>query len=83
MPPVLDDFHPDFLRGLEAQGYEGLRVCGASGLCAIKQFNFTWGVIVGMDPVSYDRRYCYERCDDAASALAAFATALWPSIAAS
>lgn len=31
----------------------------------IKQFNSTWGVVVGMDPVSYDRRYCYERRDDA------------------
>ena len=65
-----DDLHPEFLQALEAQGYEAIRICGASGLCAVKQFNFTWGVVVGMDPVSYDRRYCYEHRDDAVEALA-------------
>lgn len=72
MQLTLDDFYPDFLQALEAQDYEALRICGASGLCAIKQFNFTWGVVVGMDPVAYDRRYCYEHGDDAVEALAAW-----------
>jgi len=72
MLPTLDDFHPDFLTDLAAQGYESLRVCGVSGLCASKQFNFTWGVVVSMDPVIYDRGYRYERRDEAVSALAAW-----------
>jgi hypothetical protein len=72
MQLTLEDFHHEFLQALQAQGYEAMRVCGASGLCAIKQFNFTWGVVVGMDPLSHDRRYCYERRDEAVEALAAW-----------
>ena len=72
------DFHAEFLQALEAQGYETLRVCGPSGLCAIKQFNSTWGVVVGMEPVSYDRRYCYERRDDAVGDWAAWELTIYP-----
>lgn len=47
---TLDDFHPEFLQALEAHGYHALRIRGAGGLCVIKQFNLTWGAVVGMDP---------------------------------
>lgn len=65
----LSDFHPDFLSSLQAQGYEELCVRGQAGLCGPKKFNYTWGLVVGMDAVSHDRRYGYEHRADAERAL--------------
>jgi len=72
MRDSLSDFRPEFLAYLREQGYEALRTCGNSGLCAVKRFHFTWGLVVGMDFVSYDRRYCYEHKAEAIAALAAW-----------
>jgi hypothetical protein len=41
-------------------------------VCAVKQFNFTTAVVVGLDEVGYQRRYCFEHLVDAQSALAAW-----------
>lgn len=68
----LDDFHPAFVSSMHAQGYESLCVRGEAGLCAVKQFNFTWGLVVKMDPAGYERRYCFERREEAMAALAAW-----------
>ena len=67
---------PDFpdlpwLGMLEAQGYRGL--CERAGqLCAIRRFAYTTAILVGLDPVGYQRRYCFEHEQDARSALAAW-----------
>ncbi|MFM9927722.1 hypothetical protein VLK31_32420 [Variovorax sp. H27-G14] len=54
---------------LATSGYTGIRVLQGK-VCAVKQFNFTAAVVVGLDPVGYDRRYCYEHRFDAQAALA-------------
>ncbi|MCY1224458.1 hypothetical protein D9M72_366160 [compost metagenome] len=41
-------------------------------MCAVKQFNYTTAVVVGLDDVGYQRRYCYEHRADAQAALAAW-----------
>lgn len=38
--------------------------------CGIKRFNFTTALVVGLDALGYQRRYCYEYEFDACSALA-------------
>ncbi len=40
--------------------------------CAIQRFNFTTAIVVGLDPVGYSRRYCYEHAEEAEIALAAW-----------
>jgi hypothetical protein len=39
-------------------------------VCAVRGFNFTTAVVVGLDDVGYERRYCYEHRSDAQVALA-------------
>lgn len=43
-----------------------------SQVCAVKRFNFTTAVVVGLDDVGYQRRYCYEHREDAQAALSAW-----------
>ncbi|MNL15574.1 hypothetical protein D3C87_1365680 [compost metagenome] len=48
-------------------------ICVLQGqVCAVKQFNYTTAVVVGLDDVGYQRRYCYEHRADAQAALAAW-----------
>lgn len=55
---------------LEDVGYSDLRVMPAGQLCGLKKFIFTSGLMVGLNPISYERRYCYEFESDARAALA-------------
>jgi len=60
--------HP-WLAILKAEGYREL--CERDGKwCGIHRFNFTTGLVVGLDPAGYERRYCYEHEADAFQALA-------------
>jgi hypothetical protein len=60
-----------WLDALRAEGFSDL--CVRAGLlCAVKDFNFTTAIVVGMDPVGYQRRYCFEHAQDARHALAAW-----------
>jgi len=70
MERTISVFSDEFLAALQAQGYSSLKVCGASGLCGVKRYNFTWGLTVNLDPVGYERRYCYEARADASTSLA-------------
>jgi len=56
---------------LLASGYTDLRVVDGV-LCAVRRFNFTTAILVGLDPLGYERRYCYEHSADACAALAAW-----------
>lgn len=40
--------------------------------CAVRRFNFTTAIVVGLDALAYSRRYCYEHAVDAETALAAW-----------
>jgi hypothetical protein len=58
-----------WIQALRDKGYS--QVCGRAGrTCAIYRFNYTTGLLVGLDPVGYERRYCYEHAQDADRALA-------------
>lgn len=63
---------------LSASGYTDIRILGGK-VCAVKQFNYTTAVVVGLDPVGYQRRYCYEHRTDAQAALAAWDGEVHPS----
>jgi hypothetical protein len=49
-------------------GLTELRIVGGQ-VCGTKRFNYTTGVVVGLGPMSYGRRYCYEHEADARAAL--------------
>jgi hypothetical protein len=50
-------------------GYSHLKQLRDGKVAAILRFNFTWGLMVGVNPAGYERRYCYEYSADAARAL--------------
>lgn len=53
---------------LEDQGYTNINFIG--GKCyAILRFIFTTGLVVGIDSVGYESRYCYSNHIDAVKAL--------------
>lgn len=56
---------------LSANGYSCVRNLNKQW-CALKQFNFTTALVVGLDDVGYQRRYCYEHWADAHTALLAW-----------
>lgn len=59
---------PDLASYLATEGYFGLRVLGGK-VHGLHMFAFTTGLMVGLSESSYERRYCYEREEDAAKAL--------------
>jgi hypothetical protein len=64
-----DGIAPRLAGALLRSGYTDLRALQGQ-VCAVKQFNFTTAVVVGLDDVGYQRRYCYEHRADAEAALA-------------
>lgn len=53
---------------LESTGYTDLRVVQGK-VCGLYPFAFTTGLVVGLDLVGYERRYCFENASDARTAL--------------
>lgn len=68
----LSDFSPEYLVDLDSQGLSNLKLCGLEGLCGLKQYNFTWGLVTDIQPLGHGRRYCYETLEEARDALAAW-----------
>ena len=66
------DFDPAFIEDLEAQGISPVAGVGNRGLCGLKRFQFTWGMLVNLQPLGYDLRYCYEHEADAHTALSSW-----------
>lgn len=54
---------------LREEGYLDIREIPGKGLCALKPFMFTWGLMVGLNRIGYDYRYCYQNLADALRAL--------------
>lgn len=52
-------------------GYTHLRVINGR-MCGLFSFMYTTGLVVGLDECGYERRYCYERREDAIDALVAW-----------
>ena len=61
----------EFQRFLRSQGYVSLVKLNGK-LCGLQSFIYTTGLIVGIDGITYERRYCYERLSEAAKALASW-----------
>ena len=58
-----------FALELAREGYRKLCI-RAGAVCGLYSFNFTTGLVVGLTPDGYERRYCYARVDEAIAALA-------------
>jgi len=42
------------------EGYVDLREVPGRGICGVKRFLFTYGLIYGMDSMGYKGRWCYD-----------------------
>jgi hypothetical protein len=69
-PRDMPQDHPWF-ELLTKQNYR--HICVRTGVwCAIQRFSYTTAIVVGLDPVGYSLRYCYEHAQEAEIALAAW-----------
>ena len=57
---------------LNAQGYKHVLKLPGGMLAAVHDQLFTTGLVVGLDSFGYQRRYCYEKRQDAVDALMAW-----------
>ena len=57
------------LRDLEKEGYYSLREIPGRGTCGLMKFIFTTGLVVRIDEIGYEGRYCYSSGEDAQRAL--------------
>lgn len=57
---------------LLSYGYQHLREVPLQGTCGLIRMIFTTSLTVGLDEWGYERRYCYERFEDARDALVAW-----------
>ena len=54
---------------LKSEGYSDIREIPGRGICGLRDFIFTTGLVIGMDETQYYGRYCYSSKDDALKAL--------------
>lgn len=53
-------------------GYTHTKDMPDGSLCALLEFAFTWGLMVGLTETGYIRRYCFEHFQEAHDALVAW-----------
>lgn len=53
------------IKQLESEGYFNLHETKNYGIVGLFRFMFTTGLVVGLDPVGYNRRYCYPTIEHA------------------
>jgi len=63
----IDGASSSLIEVLSSSGYTEIRSLN-NQWCAVKQFNYTTAVVVGLDEVGYQRRYRYEHQADAQAA---------------
>ena len=54
---------------LETEGYYEIRNIDGQGLCGLRKFAFTTGLIIGIEQLTYVGRYCFSSEQDALNAL--------------
>lgn len=74
----MSDISEELRKYLEKDGYIGLRRLPTGELAAVKQMMFTYGLVVGIDKISWRTRFCYERALDALTALDTWDGQGWP-----
>lgn len=63
------DSDNDLIDILRKEGYTALMNIPSQGICGIYKFMFTYGLVVGLQRDTYDRRYCYKTYEEALIAL--------------
>lgn len=63
------DNNNDLYSFLKEQAYKDITTKAKHGVCAISAFMFTYGLIVDLTFIGYDRRYCYKTYQEAKEAL--------------
>lgn len=58
-----------FIHNLEQEGYSHITFIRGKGLCGLRRFMFTTGLVIGLTKDSYGGRYCYTNHADALEAL--------------
>lgn len=53
-----------FFEYLKSEGYTDLKIINGK-ICGIHRFIFTTGLVVGLDEIGYEGRYCYETKSEA------------------
>jgi hypothetical protein len=61
----------EFMAALPANGFTDARFMNGR-LHAVKRFTYTTAIVVGVDAIGYERRYCFEQLEDAQAALRAW-----------
>jgi hypothetical protein len=51
----------ELINSLEAEGYRSVTYVNGKGICGLKAFAFTIGLVCGIELDGYDHRYCYPR----------------------
>jgi hypothetical protein len=59
----------DLKQFLETEGYYEIREIPGRGLCGLRDFIFTTGLVIGMEEDRYYGRYCYSNQEDALESL--------------
>lgn len=59
----------DLIQYLKTEGYTEMKEIPGAGICGLRSFIFTTGLIVGMTESGYYGRYCYANHSDALKAL--------------
>lgn len=59
----------DLVEYLKSEGYYEIREVPGRGICGLRKFIFTTGLVVGMTKDLYYGRYCYSNESDASKAL--------------
>jgi hypothetical protein len=59
----------DLIEYLKSEGYYEIREIPGIGICGLRKFIFTTGLVIGMDENLYYGRYCYSNESDALKAL--------------
>lgn len=59
----------EIIKELNDQGYSDLKYIEGRGICGVRRFMFTTGLVYGIDDYGYAGRYCYTHNFDARKAL--------------
>jgi hypothetical protein len=54
---------------LKPAGYYEIREIPGRGICGLQRFIFTTGLVIGMDEIGYQGRYCYSTENEALDAI--------------
>jgi hypothetical protein len=59
----------ELIEYLKTEGYSHFKKVPNHGICSLRKFIFTTGIIVGLNPIGYYGRYCYSDYNEALNEL--------------